>query len=289
MSENNYDYQNRINRRRRYRQRQRRRKTRDIFLLIAGLLLIGVAVLCLVLRDYDAPPDSGDDPAGSQSGVNPSGGEQDLSGGEEDPSDGEEDLPGGAGFTSIKDDWNLILVNPWNPVPDDYTVTLKTLPNGLDVDARCYVDLMNMLDGVSQQGMTALVCSAYRSMELQQRLFDAMVADYEARGYVGEEAVRKAAQEVAVPGTSEHHLGLAVDIVDVNYQLLDENQENTAVQKWLMANSWRYGFILRYPNDKTEITGIIYEPWHYRYVGKEYAEAIYRSGLCYEEWLAEQP
>lgn len=90
---------------------------------------------------------------------------------------------------------------------------------------------------------------------------------------------------VAVPGTSEHQLGLAVDIVDVNYQLLDTNQENTAVQKWLLENSWRYGFILRYPTDQTDVTGIVYEPWHYRYVGKEYAQDIYKKGLCLEQYL----
>ena len=90
---------------------------------------------------------------------------------------------------------------------------------------------------------------------------------------------------VAVPGTSEHQLGLALDIVDADNQLLDESQENTAVQKWLMEHSWEYGFILRYPNDKSEITGIIYEPWHYRYVGKEDAEKIHSQGVCLEEYL----
>lgn len=77
----------------------------------------------------------------------------------------------------------------------------------------------------------------------------------------------------------------SVDIVDVNYQLLDTNQENTAVQKWLLENSWRYGFILRYPTDQTDVTGIVYEPWHYRYVGKEYAQDIYKKGLCLEQYL----
>ena len=90
---------------------------------------------------------------------------------------------------------------------------------------------------------------------------------------------------VAVPGTSEHELGLAVDLTDNDYRELDEAQEDTATQKWLMENSWRYGFILRYPNDKSEATGIIYEPWHYRYVGKATAKAVYESGLCLEEFF----
>ena len=94
-----------------------------------------------------------------------------------------------------------------------------------------------------------------------------------------------AAREVAAPGTSEHQLGLSVDIIDSEYTVLDEAQANTPTQQWLMKNSWRYGFILRYPEGKSEITGIIYEPWHYRYVGKEAKEDIYESGLCLEEWL----
>ena len=90
---------------------------------------------------------------------------------------------------------------------------------------------------------------------------------------------------VAVPGTSEHQLGLALDIVDMNHQILDESQEETDTQQWLMAHSWEYGFILRYPNDKSEITGIIYEPWHYRYVGRDAAREIYEQGVCLEEYL----
>ena len=94
-----------------------------------------------------------------------------------------------------------------------------------------------------------------------------------------------AAKAVAIPGTSEHQLGLAVDIVDANMQDLTDEQENTATQKWLMANSWRYGFIHRYPNDKTDITGIIYEPWHYRYVGKDAAQDIFNRDITLEEYL----
>lgn len=121
--------------------------------------------------------------------------------------------------------------------------------------------------------------------DFQQTLYDNKVSEWMEQGYSREEAREKAGHQVAVPGTSEHQLGLAVDIVDVNYQLLDTNQENTAVQKWLLKNSWRYGFILRYPTDQTDVTGIVYEPWHYRYVGKEYAQDIYKKGLCLEQYL----
>ena len=94
---------------------------------------------------------------------------------------------------------------------------------------------------------------------------------------------------MARPGTSEHQLGLALDIVDLDYQQLDTRQEETPEQKWLMENSWKYGFILRYPTDKSNITGIIYEPWHYRYVGKEAAKVIHEKGICLEEYLENDP
>ena len=90
---------------------------------------------------------------------------------------------------------------------------------------------------------------------------------------------------MAIPGTSEHQLGLAVDIIDNRNWNLNESQAQMPTQKWLMEHSWRYGWILRYPNEKSEITGIIYEPWHYRYVGKEIAAEIHDLGVCLEEYL----
>lgn len=179
----------------------------------------------------------------------------------------------------------LTLVNPWNQVPENWSVELMTLPNGLEIDRRCYDALMEMIGDCSAAGLTPVICSAYRTQSFQELLFNNKVAEWANQGYGPEEAREKAGRQVAVPGTSEHQLGLAVDIVDISYQLLDNNQENTAVQKWLMENSWKYGFILRYPTSKTDITGIVYEPWHYRYVSKEYAQDIYESGQCLEEYL----
>ena len=106
-----------------------------------------------------------------------------------------------------------------------------------------------------------------------------------AQGYSSSEAQRIAGQNVALPGTSEHQLGLAVDIVDANQQVLEEDQEDTLTQQWLLANSWKYGFILRYPQGKSDITGITYEPWHYRYVGRQAAAEIYSQVICLEEYL----
>ena len=179
----------------------------------------------------------------------------------------------------------LTLVNPWNELPEDWQVDLVTLSNGLQIDRRCYDALQEMMDACREAGDEPLICSAYRTQETQQDLFNNKVAKLEAEGKSHDEAVQEAGTVVAVPGTSEHQLGLTVDVVDVNNQNLTEEQEKTPTQKWLMANSWRYGFIHRYPNSKSDITGIIYEPWHYRYVGKDAAQEIFNKGITLEEYL----
>ena len=187
--------------------------------------------------------------------------------------------------TTDPDDWRLTLVNPWHPLPEGYEPELTQIENGHQVDARCAAALENMLAGCRAAGLSPLICSAYRTQEKQTSLYQNLVSKLIARGYSQEDAQAKAGIEVAIPGTSEHQLGLAVDIVDLNHQVLDHTQQDTAVQQWLMAHCWEYGFILRYPSDKSEITGIIYEPWHYRYVGEDYALALRDAGLCLEEFL----
>ena len=167
--------------------------------------------------------------------------------------------------------WNLILVNPWNPLPENYSFTKKELSNGHAVDERCYPDLQAMMDACRAAGNSPVICSSYRSYEKQQSLYQNKVNRLAAQGYSQEKAREEAAKAVA--------------IVDIANQNLDSSQEDTAVQQWLMEHSWEYGFILRYPNDKSDITGIIYEPWHYRYVGKEAALAMRDSGQCLEEYL----
>ena len=141
------------------------------------------------------------------------------------------------------------------------------------------------MDDCRAEGLNPLICSSYRTREKQEELFKNKVDQYLSYGYSQEDAKKAAGELVAIPGTSEHQLGLALDIVDISYQLLDEKQEDTPVQKWLLSNSWKYGFVLRYPNDKSEITGISYEPWHYRYVGKEAAKKIFDEKICLEEYL----
>lgn len=181
--------------------------------------------------------------------------------------------------------WKLTLVNPWIPLPEDYSIRTVELINGQAIDERCYSDLQEMMDACRAAGLSPYICSSYRTWEKQSQLFEENVKELMSQGYSEEEARIETSKAIAVPGTSEHQLGLAVDIVDKNYQVLDETQEDTEVQHWLMENSWRYGFILRYPTDKSNITGIVYEPWHYRYVGREAASEIYHENICLEEYL----
>lgn len=183
------------------------------------------------------------------------------------------------------EEWNLLLVNRWNELDEAYAVELRALSNGLQVDARIYDDLTAMLNDCGKAGLRPIVCSAYRSESTQTRLYNNKIARLKAAGYSEETAEKEAMRWVAIPGTSEHQTGMAVDIVSASYQKLDQKQEETAEQKWLMEHCWEYGFILRYPSDKGELTGIGYEPWHYRYVGKEAAMSMRDSGLCLEEYI----
>ncbi len=172
---------------------------------------------------------------------------------------------------------NFILVNAWNYLPEDFTVELVEFSDVL-LDPACLEDLEHMLKDCRAAGYRPRIMSGYRSIETQRRNFNRML--YSVGGNPA--AARRI---VAEPGTSEHHLGLAFDIVDANDPTLTQNQRNMPAQKWLMANSWKYGFILRYPKEATGITGIIYEPWHYRYVGKEIAAELYALGVCLEVYI----
>lgn len=123
-------------------------------------------------------------------------------------------------------------------------------------------------------------------MEHQTRIFNRKVNEWKNQGYDEETAKKKAATSVAIPGTSEHQLGLAVDIVDTQSWKLTASQDTFVGQQWLMEHCWEYGFILRYPENKIDVTGIIYEPWHYRYVGKELAIELRDTNLTLEEYLS---
>ncbi len=182
----------------------------------------------------------------------------------------------------------VTLVNPWNYVPENYSVDLTPISEEHQVAIVAYKDYVDMIRECTNAGHQPVVCSSYRTQEYQQGLFDRKVQrvlDDPATDYTEEEARDVAAREVAIPGTSEHQLGLALDIIDSRNWNLDESQAQMPTQQWLMENSWRYGWILRYPNEKSAVTGIIYEPWHYRYVGRDIAAEIHELGVCLEEYL----
>ncbi len=176
--------------------------------------------------------------------------------------------------------WNLILVNSEYRIPDGYEITFKKLSNGGKIDERIYPDLQRMFDDARSHGLGLFVREGYRSNSKQQNLLNDKIDAYKNDGYTREDAEKEAKKWVAVPGTSEHQLGIAVDInADTDIS------EKDNVYAWLEDNAHRYGFILRYPADKEDITGINYEPWHFRYVGKDAAREIYEKGLCLEEYL----
>lgn len=192
---------------------------------------------------------------------------------------------GNATVIRPEDAWQLTLVNASHPLEGNPAIELTQLRNGQSVDSRIYPALQRMMDDARAAGLRPLICSSYRTGEKQAELFQSKVAGYLNEGYPVEEATRMAAKWVAAPGTSEHQLGLAVDIVAESYQLLDEQQEQTDEQQWLIENCAEYGFILRYPTDKSDLTGVGYEPWHYRYVGEAAAAEIMQQGVCLEEYL----
>lgn len=175
------------------------------------------------------------------------------------------------------DGWYLTLVNQWNPIPEDWEAELTEVEGGQQVDKRIYEPLMEMLEAAREDNwdQLPLVVSGYRTEKKQQELYDDKVKEYCKQGHSKDEAKALAEQWVAIPGTSEHQLGLAVDINGATYD----------VYLWLQANSYKYGFIFRYPGNKTDMTGVAEEVWHYRYVGKEAAAEIYEQGLCLEEYL----
>ena len=171
--------------------------------------------------------------------------------------------------------WNLALINRWHPLPENYEIDLVSVPGGEEVDARIYDPLMEMLDAATAEGLEPIVVSGYRTQEEQQQLYDEKIKDYQNQGYSKNEAIALAEQWTAAPGASEHQLGLAVDINGATYD----------IYLWLQENSYQYGFIFRYPGNKTDLTGVAEEVWHYRYVGIDAATAIHEQGICLEEYL----
>ena len=184
-----------------------------------------------------------------------------------------------------KDDWNLILVNENSPIPESFEPKLEKIEGGKLVDTRIVPALTKMFHAMRAEGLDPMVCSGYRTIEKQHNLFEEDIQTQVRAGKTYDQAFYKAKEYTALPGASEHHTGLAVDIVGRSHQNLNLAQSKTREALWLAEHSAEYGFILRYPADKTEETGIAYESWHFRYVGKEAAKYITDNQLALEEFI----
>ena len=191
-------------------------------------------------------------------------------------------------LSSSDDDWCLALVNETNPLDTSYVPQLVDIASVRLVDVRIEADARKMFEDAAAAGMSMYIVSAYRSYDSQRQVFNDTMSSWIAQGYTPMDAYDETKKSVAVPGISEHATGLALDITSSTYTGLDDAQAQTAESQWLAANAWKYGFILRYPTDKADVTGIIFEPWHYRYVGKEAAKEITERGITLEEYLEEQ-
>ncbi|MCL2573589.1 MAG: M15 family metallopeptidase [Defluviitaleaceae bacterium] len=181
--------------------------------------------------------------------------------------------------------WNLTLVNRYNILPEDFTVYTAEASNGHYFDARAVDSLVAMLNSARAEGLSPLVVSGHRSIARQTTLFNNQLNRQLDLGYDEETAFDNARRVVAYPGESEHNLGLAVDIVSNNHLGLTASFSETPEGMWLAENSHRYGFVLRYPYHKQDITHIIYEPWHFRYVGVPHATTMFEMDLVLEEYI----
>ena len=177
-------------------------------------------------------------------------------------------------------DWNLVVLNSQNAIPKNYKLKLKPDKES-QIDARISSYLNDMIQDADAQGIKLWVSSGYRSNERQKELFSNKVRKYMGQGYTREESETLADTIVAKPGTSEHNLGLAVDLNGVRDDFCD-----TKEFAWLNENAANYGFILRYDNHKQKVTGKIYEPWHFRFVGQEHAKKMKEKDLCLEEYVS---
>lgn len=186
------------------------------------------------------------------------------------------------------DDWRLMLVNADHLLPEDYTFEKVVIEDNFTFDARAAQALTEMLEAGRAAGYSLRIVSTYRTVERSDYLYTSKVSEYQALGYSEKDAAVEAARWVAPPRQSEHNAGLAIDVVSRDYDqvygdLMHEFEDFPAFT-WLSEHCVEFGFILRYPEDKQEITGITYEPWHYRYVGVEHAQKMQELGLCLEEY-----
>jgi LAS superfamily LD-carboxypeptidase LdcB len=184
--------------------------------------------------------------------------------------------------------WYLKLVNSEHPVDADFVPVLAEIVTGHFVDSRIYTETMEMLESASNAGLDLLIISSYRSYYDQMVVFNNVMNQWIGEGLNLYQAYLATRTTVALPGHSEHAIGLALDIVSASNPALDETQATTPEGQWLRDNSWRYGFVLRYPEYKSHITGIAFEPWHFRFVGRQSAQVMWERDIVLEEYLLER-
>ena len=238
-------------------------------LLLFGLTVVGFAFYSFWLPEKSAPEGGGSSSAPESSAAAPAGTE-----------------PGG------EEQWALVLVNGSHPLPEDFLPDVTAVAHYPDrkFDCRAVGALNALLADAEKAGHPLYLVSTYRSVSYQKGLFTRKTNFYKNKGFSQPEAEKQAALWVARPGCSEHNLALAADIVSKNWYSshsdLTGDFANTPEFKWLFENCASYGFILRYPEGRSEVTGVEYEPWHYRYVGKKAAAEIMSQNTTLEEYTA---
>lgn len=178
----------------------------------------------------------------------------------------------------------LILVNKDNPLPEDYSFEQHSLNSGFVIDEQAYIDLYRFTKACNDADFHYNIISAYRDRETQQGVIDRNIQELMDKGLSEEEARAKTYETVQMVGCSEHETGLALDLSDEDIFMLTEDLETNPTIKWFTDNCYNYGFILRYPKDKVDVTGINYEPWHFRYVGEDAAKFMHEHNLTLEEF-----
>ena len=200
----------------------------------------------------------------------------------------ENNIPSKETYPGKASDWNLILVNENNKIEKEPT-NLKELPNGEKIEGRIYDDYNNLVKAAEKKGFKLIAISGYRSVDEQKAIVQRDIASYQAQGLSDAEAKKKAMEYLTEPGLSEHHTGLAVDILEQEWynqgNTLEGEFGDTPAGKWIENNVAQYGFVVRYEPGKEKITGINYEPWHIRYVGKANALYMKKHNLSLEEYV----
>lgn len=182
--------------------------------------------------------------------------------------------------------WELRLVRYEYPVGEDYIPPeLMEIGNGEQMDSRVAPKMLQLLQAAEADGNQVWVCSGYRSYDTQCIIYQRHIDQYTAEGLTVEQAHAKTRLAVNYPGTSEHQYGLSADILEYNGQPMEPYIGGSGLMLWLEQHCAEYGFVIRYPDGKTSVTGVEYEPWHLRYVGEEAADYIMEHGLCLEEFL----